>query len=91
MHYKMKISVILFIGLCHYIYGQKTNSFILPDEAVNHVWRTTDSDAVIFDHQSTTQASHSRDKVEDSLHNSCGIKEMSVASVFLLISAIIVN
>lgn len=87
----MKISILLFIGLCHYIYGQKENSYILPDESVNHVWHTTDSDAVIFDHESTTQASNAREKDADSLHNLCGIKVLSVASIFLLISAIIVN
>ena len=87
----MKISVLLFIGLCHYIYGQDTNNFILPDEAVNHVWHTTDSDAVIFDQESATDASNARVKDADSLNNSSVIKELSVSSVFLLISAMIVN
>ena len=86
----MKISVLLFIVLCHYIYGQE-NNYILPDEAVNHVWHTTDSDAVIFDHESTKPASNAREKDADSLNNACDIKGLSVTIIFLLISAILVN
>ena len=86
----MKISILLCIVLCHHICGQE-NNYILPDEAVNHVWHTTDSDAVIFDHESTTQVTNARERDADSLNNSCGIKELSVASIFFLISTIVVN
>ena len=86
----MKISILLCIVLCHHICGQE-NNYILPDEAVNHVWHTTDSDAVIFDQESTIKDSNAREKDADSVNNACDIKELSVASIFLLISAIILN
>ena len=42
------------IVLFHYVHGCKTQSFILPDEAINHVWRTIDSDGVIPNDETTT-------------------------------------
>ena len=61
------------------------------DVITNTLLPTTDSDVVIFDHESTTQVTNAREKDAGSLNNSCGIKELSVASIFFLISTIVVN
>ena len=45
-----------------YIHGRKTHSFILPDEAINHVWRTIVSDGVIIGDDKTTPVGIDDDK-----------------------------
>ena len=51
MNYKTFLAMIV---LFHYVHGRETHSFILPDEAINHVWRTIDSDGVIPYDETTT-------------------------------------
>ena len=50
------------IVLFHYVHGRKPHSFILPDEAINHVWRTIDSDGVISNYDPTTPVDIDEDK-----------------------------
>ena len=59
MNYKTFLAMIV---LFHYVHGRKTHSFILPDEAINHVWRTPESDGVILNDDTTTPVDIDEDK-----------------------------
>lgn len=81
MKTKTKMVLLLIIGICHYVNGQKTKSFILPDEAIEHVWRTTDSDGVIFHRDLSTEAANAEGK--DALKNSCGTNKVLFINILV--------
>ena len=59
MNYKTFLAMFV---LFHYVHGREIHSFILPDEAINHVWRTIDSDGVILNDDTTTPVDIDKDK-----------------------------